>query len=81
MPSFVLACLSHLFFSEPLREAGLSPLVMTRSYMAPEGYLISALARAFGDHLTPREMRQAAVDAYAHWQKISPRLAATVFTP
>jgi hypothetical protein len=79
VPSFVLACLSDRFFSEPLRDAGSEPLVMTRSFMAPEGYVVEATARAFGDNLSPEATRQAVIAAYARWQKISDRVAATVF--
>jgi hypothetical protein len=48
--------------------------------MAPEAYVVEAIARVFaegGDEIT---MRQAAGAAYAKYQKISPRAGAGVFT-
>ena len=79
LASFVLACLSDRFFAEPLTEAGSRPLVTTRSFMAPEGYVVEAAARAFGDNATPERIRQQVVEAYARWQRISPATAARVF--
>lgn len=79
IPSFVLACLSDRFFAGPLRDAGSDPLVTTRSYMAPEGYLVEAIARSFGDRRSTDEIRLAAIAAYARWQRISESIAATVF--
>lgn len=81
IPSFVLACLSDRFFGAALHDAGSSPVVMTRSFMAPEGYVVEAAARAFGDNLPDDEIRSAVVAAYAKWQRISEREAARVFTP
>lgn len=79
VPSFVLACLSERFFSSSLRAAGSSPVVTTRAFMAPEGYAVEAAARAFGDHRTPEQIRDAVVRAYATWQKITPREAGRLF--
>jgi hypothetical protein len=79
VPSFVLACLSDRFFSAALGEAGSTPVVMTRAYMAPEGYVVEAAARAFGDNLPPAAIRDAVVGAYAHWQKIPTPTAARLF--
>lgn len=79
VPSFVLACLSDRFFAEPLRAAGSEPLVTTRSYMAPEGYVVEAAARAFGDRASVDEMRAAVIGAYARWQRIGTSRAANVF--
>ncbi len=79
IPSFVLACMSEPYFGPSLREAGSKPLVMTSSLMAPEGYLIDAIARGLGDNLSPAELRARAVAAYARWQKLTPRQAGSVF--
>jgi hypothetical protein len=78
--SFVMACLSDRFFSDSLREAGSAPMVMTRSFMAPEGYVVEATARAIGDNLSQPAMRRAVVHAYAHWQRISLTSASRVFS-
>lgn len=79
LPSFVFACRSAAYFSEALREAGSSPLVMTRDLMAPEGYVIEAMARGLGDRATEQELRQRVVAAYARWQRIPERTAGSIF--
>lgn len=79
LPSFVFACRSAPYFSEALSDGGSNPLVMTRDLMAPEGYVIEAMARGLGDHVTPRELRQRVVAAYARWQRIPERTASTIF--
>jgi len=77
--AFVMACRSAPYFSEALREAGSTPLVMTRTLMAPEGYVVEAAARGLGDNLPPPGLRSRVVWAYARWQRIEPRLADRVF--
>jgi hypothetical protein len=79
VPSFVLACNSEPYFGPALRGAGSAPLVMTRSLMAPEGYLIDAIAAGLGENLGPAELRGRAVAAYAKWQKLTPKQAGSVF--
>ncbi|RYZ03815.1 MAG: hypothetical protein EOO73_26645 [Myxococcales bacterium] len=79
LPSFVFACRSDPYFSAALREGGSSPLVMTRDLMAPEGYVIEAMARGLGDRATRQELRQRVVAAYARWQRIPERTAGSVF--
>jgi hypothetical protein len=80
IPSFVIACKSEPYFSAALRERGSTPLVMTRDYVAPEGYAIEALVNALGDNASPREVRTRVVRAYARWQRISERVASTIFS-
>lgn len=79
VPSFVLACNSEPYFGPSLRRAGSLPLVTTSSLMAPEGYLIDAIARGIGEKLDPAELRKRAVATYAKWQKLTPRQAGSVF--
>ncbi|MEQ9325198.1 MAG: hypothetical protein RIF41_38890 [Polyangiaceae bacterium] len=79
VPSFVLACLSDRFFASSLRQAGSTPVVTTRAFMAPEGYAVEAAARAFGDNRRPKQIRDAVVRAYAKWQRITPRAASRLF--
>jgi len=78
-PSFVLACRSDAYFSNALRTAGSQPLLMTRDLMAPEGYVIEAMARALGDRVTETMLRQRVVAAYARWQRIPERTASLIF--
>ncbi len=80
-PSFVLACFSDKYFSEALRRAGSQPLVMTSSYVAPEGYATVALVAALGDNLPLSEVRRAVVRAYAKHQRITPSHAGRYFSP
>lgn len=79
VPSFVMACASEPYFSPSLRLAGSEPIVMTRSLMAPEGYVVDAIARALGENLPRGEVRARAVEAYAQWQRLSPRAASSIF--
>jgi hypothetical protein len=79
VPSFVLACNSEPYFGPSLRKAGSLPLVTTSSLMAPEGYLIDAIAQGIGERLSPAELRKRAVATYAKWQRLTPRQAGSVF--
>ncbi|HVJ16798.1 MAG TPA: hypothetical protein VM686_15260 [Polyangiaceae bacterium] len=79
VPSFVFACRSAPYFSETLSDLGSQPLVMTRDLMAPEGYIIEALARGLGDHATVKELRARVVASYARWQRIPERTAGSIF--
>lgn len=81
IPSFVMACASDAYFSAPLRGAGSAPLVMTRALMAPEGYVIDAIARGLGENLPAAAVRARAVEAYATWQRLSPGVASSIFAP
>jgi hypothetical protein len=79
MPSFVLACNSEGYFTRPLTAAGSTPLVMTRTLMAPEGYVVDAVLRGLGENDSPTELRRRAIRAYAAWQRIPERQAGAVF--
>jgi hypothetical protein len=81
IPSFVLACLSEKYFSDALRSVGSEPMVMTRSLMAPEGYVVDAIAKGLGDDASLFGLRQRAVAAYAQWQKLTPSQAGAIFAP
>ncbi len=79
IPSFVLACASEQYFGPALRAAGSETLVMTRTLMAPEGYVLDAVVRAIGDRAPKAQIRASAVRAYAKWQKLSEPVASTIF--
>ena len=51
----------------------------TSTLMAPEGYLVDAIARGIGENAGPAELRRRAVAAYARWQNLTPRQAGSVF--
>jgi hypothetical protein len=79
--SFVLACLSEKYFTNALRAVGSEPVVMTSSYMAPEGYVVDAVVKGLGDNDSIVGVRRRAVSAYAQWQRISPGQASAIFAP
>jgi hypothetical protein len=79
VPSFVMACISEDYFGAALRQAGSTPLVMTKTLMAPEGYVIEAIARGIGEDLPRGGLRERAVLAYAQWQRISTGVASHTF--
>jgi len=81
IPSFVLACYSDSSFAGALREAGSVPLLMTRSLMAPEGYVLEAVVSALAVNAPRARIRERAVAAYAKWQKLSIPAAGTIFSP
>jgi hypothetical protein len=79
LPSFMFACLSAPYFGPALASGGSTALVMTRDLMAPEGYIIEAMARGLGDHLGQAELRRRVVAAYARWQRLPERTASGIF--
>lgn len=82
IPSFVLACFSERYFGPSLRRVGARPLVTTRSYMAPEGYLVRALAEGLALNESPEALRQRAARVQRAWQKtLSPFQSAWIFWP
>jgi hypothetical protein len=80
-PVAVLACESAKYFGPVLDDIGAKPLALTRTFMAPEAYLLEALARTIAQHgLDRARTREALIGAYAKYQRISPKAAGTVFT-
>jgi hypothetical protein len=75
----VLACLSDEFFSEHLHAAGSKPVVTTFSFMAPEAYVLEAVARGFANQASEAELRNSAGLAYAKYQRISAKAGKSVF--
>lgn len=75
----VLACKSHPYFQEPLRQAKCPPLITTRQFMAPEAYTLDAILRSWAAGEPPETVRRRAADAYAQYQKCSRRAALGIF--
>ncbi|MDI1230646.1 MAG: hypothetical protein PSU93_05810 [Methylobacter sp.] len=75
----VLACMSEEFFSEYLLAAGSKPVVTTFSFMAPEAYVLEAIARGFANQSSEAELRSSAGTAYAKYQRISAKAGKSVF--
>lgn len=78
----VLACESERYFGPVLEEMGARSVALTRTFMAPEGYLLEALLDNVARHggSDRRNLRAALVGAYARYQKISARAAGSVFS-
>jgi len=78
----VLACESDRYFGPALRALGAQPVAMTRTFMAPEAYLLEALAGSVARHgVDARQpLRAALIAAYAKYQRLSTRAAGSVFT-
>ncbi|MEZ4372794.1 MAG: hypothetical protein R3B07_18360 [Polyangiaceae bacterium] len=70
-PAFVLACYSDRYFSASLESAGSKNLVSTQTLMAPEGYLVDAVAKGLGENDSPSALTDRAIRTYAKWQRIS----------
>lgn len=81
IPSVVLACRSEPYFGPSLRAAGSRVLLTTRDLMAPEGYLIDAVAQALGANAPADGVRAAAVESGRRWWKLTPHQASWIFQP
>lgn len=81
VPAIVLACESEQYFGPVLRELDVPMVAMTRTFMAPEAYLLEAVLEAVRGHgvLARAAVREALVSAYAKYQKLSLRAAGSVF--
>jgi hypothetical protein len=77
--SMVLACLSDEYFAGHLLAAGSKPVVTTFSFMAPEAYVLEAVARGFANQASESELRSAAATAYAQYQHISAKAGKSIF--
>ncbi|WP_061249827.1 hypothetical protein [Leptospira alstonii] len=78
----VLACESEKYFGPVIRSIGANPIALTRTFMAPEAYLLVALAEtsARSGIRDKKAIRSALIDAYAKYQRISTRASGTVFS-
>nr|PJZ93512.1 hypothetical protein CH379_07450 [Leptospira ellisii] len=78
----VLACESEKYFGPVLRSLRTDPIAMTRTFMAPEAYLLEALAdtAARSGIRDKRAVRSSLIRTYSKYQKISERAAGTVFS-
>lgn len=80
-PVAILACSSAQYFSPLLEKIGSRPIALARTFMAPEAYLLEALAVAVArGGLNDRAAGRARlVTAHARFQRISLRAAGSVF--
>ncbi|MGZ8158594.1 MAG: hypothetical protein ACXWT4_07270 [Methylobacter sp.] len=75
----VLSCMSEEYFAGHLLAAGSKPVVTTFSFMAPEAYVLEAVARGFANGASEAELRSSAGAAYAKYQRISAKAGKSVF--
>ncbi len=80
-PVAVLACSSAIYFGPILERIGAKPVALTKTFMAPEAYLLEAMATAVAAHgvLASEAIRDALISAYARYQHLSVKAASTVF--
>jgi len=76
--SVVLACLSDSYFADLLSVNSL-PLITTSGLMAPEAYTLAALVEAWFSGADGSQVRLAAANAYARYQRSSERAARRLF--
>jgi hypothetical protein len=62
-----------------LTKRGSEMLLMTKQLMAPEGYVVDAIVGAVADNAGKAAIKRRAIAAYAKWQKIEEKVAATIF--
>ncbi|MBM9500759.1 hypothetical protein JWG44_10925 [Leptospira sp. 201903071] len=81
-PVVVLACESEKYFGPVLRSLYVPQVAMTKTFMAPEAYLLEALAATVAKSglKDKKAIRSSLVAAYAKYQRISIRAAGTVFS-
>lgn len=78
----VLACESEKYFGPVLRSLDANQVAMTRTFMAPEAYLLEALADTVSKSgvNNKEEFRISLINAYSKYQRISKKAAGTVFS-
>lgn len=81
VPSAVLACRSEPYWGPALRAAGSPVMLTTRDLMAPEGYLIDAVARALGANASLASVRAAAIASGTQWWRLTPAQVGWIFAP
>ncbi len=71
----ILACYSKHYFSMPLKDALVNPLVWSSGLMAPEAYTLHDALSGYVLGETNEQIRSRAALAYARYQKCSERAA------
>lgn len=79
IPSFVMACHSRSWFEAALTERGSRLLASTQALMAPEGYVVDALAAALSENAPPDQLRRRTAAAYGRWQNLAEGTALGMF--
>mgnify|MGYP000684045765 CR=1 FL=1 len=74
-PAILLCCIANDYFGPALKAAGAYPLVWTTGLMAPEAYTLEYAIHAWLKDGSNQDVRQAAAEAYHHYQKCGLRAA------
>lgn len=77
--SIVLACLTQSYFTKPLARMNSTPLLLTKSLMYPGSFILHDALEIWLKDGSRKDLREAAVKAYAKNQKISTKGAGTIF--
>ncbi|MDL2317069.1 hypothetical protein LJC59_08365 [Desulfovibrio sp. OttesenSCG-928-A18] len=77
----IFACQSKYYFSEHMREAKAEAVILSNGNMAPEAYVLNALALAWARGENARDMREAVAKAYHTYQKCGLNAARRLFAP
>lgn len=67
----VFACKSQSYFSKPLKDSGIAPVLLTTQFMAPEAYVVHALANGWARSDSPATIRRHVAAAYSLHQKLA----------
>ena len=79
-PVAVFACMSEQYFTESLRKAGATPVMMTTNFMCPEAYTTHALVMAWARNEKAPALREAVASVYNKYQKCGIGGARRLFT-
>jgi len=75
----VFACKSRQYFADPVKKTGAVPLIWTTHYMAPEGYVLHALAGSWAEGASREVIRERVAKAYDRYQKCGMKGARALF--
>lgn len=75
----VFACKSRQYFADPVKKTGAVPLMWTTHYMAPEGYVLHALASGWAEGVSREALRERVAKAYDKYQKCGMKGARALF--
>lgn len=78
--AIVLACFSKNYFSDKLKEANATPILLTTNLMAPEAYTLEAAIDQWLIKRTPQAIRNRAAKAYHKYQKCGLKGAQRLFS-
>jgi hypothetical protein len=77
--AIILACVSKVYFSQPLRSSGAYPLLWTTGLMAPEAYTLKAALDGWITGENEQQIHERAAVAYDKYQKCGNKAARRLF--